>query len=151
MIPFADGWYDLAGTLHGIAALGMFVAFVMGLIFLLAVSAHNWKHIQLAGFAATLLYLASFGFGTLLYPHFSVFLRSTLEKTPSSAALFAFKEHLTALGICIALPLLVLIVFGHLRHASTWRRQLFAALFVTLAFCTFITMGISFILEARRA
>jgi|GEM_PF-4552853 len=152
MTVFAAQWSDVLGALHGLFALVMLLTFAMGLIFTFAVSEHNWKHIQTAGFAAAFSYLVTFGFGLLAYPMAKVYMSKAPmnPETAASIGLLEIKEHLAALGAFVALALLVLILFGHLRRASTWRRQLFAALFINLVLLGSIAAILAYVLGARR-
>ena len=152
MTVFAEQWSDVLGAVHGLLAIVMVISFVMGAIFLYAVSVHNWKHIQIAGLTASLTYIATFVMGLLVYPRFRVYVRGRFldERAPNSTGLFEIKEHLAALGLFIALALLVLIAFGRLRRANTWRRQLYGALFCILSILALVVTALAYVLASRK-
>ena len=152
MSVFAEQLSDVFGAVHGLLVLVTVFALVMAVIFTFAVSQHNWKHITISSLVATIGYLATFGFGLLVYPRFRVYVRGAFldERAPSSTGLFEIKEHVAAVGIFVALVLLVMLLFGRMRRASTWRKQLFAALLLVLALITLIVATLSYILQARK-
>lgn len=152
MDVFGSQWHDVLGALHGLLVLVTLFAFVMGAIFLFAVSSHNWKHIQITTLIGTLLYIFSFFIGISLLPNYDVNVRSAfLEvRAPNSVGLFEIKEHLSTIGFFVALALLVLVLFGHMRKATSARKQLFAALFCTLALLTLVASILAYVLAARR-
>ncbi|MDP2587471.1 MAG: hypothetical protein Q8P33_01690 [bacterium] len=152
MTVFAEQWSEVFGAVHGLLVLISIFALVMAVIFTFAVSQHNWRHITISSLVATIGYLATFGFGLLVYPRFRVYVRGAFldARAPNSTGLFEIKEHVAAVGFFVALALLVVLLFGRLRRASTWRKQLFAALLMILALITLIVAALSYVLQARK-
>lgn len=152
MTVFAEQWSEVFGAVHGLLVLISIFALVMAVIFTFAVSQHNWRHITISSLVATIGYLATFGFGLLVYPRFRVYVRGAFldAQAPNSTGLFEIKEHVAAVGFFVALVLLVVLLFGRLRRASTWRKQLFAALLMILALITLIVAALSYVLQARK-
>ncbi len=143
---FAQSIIEILQALHGVAVFVLLVALIMGGLFLFFVSRQNWKHILVAGQTAAISYLTVFGLGLLIYPVFRVDVRAALlDKTfPQATALFEIKEHLAALAAFVAIAMLILGIFGHLRRAGISRKMVYATLASLLGLFSLALMVLGF-------
>jgi hypothetical protein len=128
----------------------LLIGLVFGTYSLFLRSEQNWKVIRLIVGITSFSYLASTMLGWTIYPFFLPALRQNLidPSLPQATGLFLIKDHLSAIGIIIALALLVLCLFGRLGRASIQRHQLFGSLFATLALMIIVLVVVAFMLNS---
>jgi hypothetical protein len=130
----------------------LLIGLVFGTYYLFLRSELHWPHIRLIVGVTAFSYLASTILSWIIYPFFLPGLRQSIIDTnlPHATGLFLIKDHLSAIGIIIALALIVISLFGRLGRASIQRHQLYGSLFATLGLMTIMLVVVAFMLNSLR-
>jgi len=147
-----EEFYGLLVTGHGIAALTMFVAFLVGSLFLFATAEINWKHVRNAGMVGSISYLLTFLFGWWIYPVFKVDVRTAIldPSLPHVTGIFEIKEHMAAIGAFLALAIILLSTFGKLTKTTRKRRLAYTGMFASLVIIANTVLVLAFVMAQLR-
>ncbi|MFO0702466.1 MAG: hypothetical protein U0514_01100 [Candidatus Andersenbacteria bacterium] len=120
---------------------------VLGAQALFFTSEINWRYARVVVALTALAYFGTYVLGRLTFPfaHPEVAVHLSQPSMGLAAALFSIKERLAALGVIVAIGLLLLCCFGQMPTTTIQRQRLLGSLFATLGLLTgfLIAIGVA--------